>query len=46
MYLRNLNNAFAVAADQEYHTTIGAIAVIVLLAQKLPPNPRLKGCSI
>jgi signal transduction histidine kinase len=39
LYQRNLNNAFAAAADQEYRTPIGAIAEAALLAQQLPPNP-------
>jgi hypothetical protein len=32
MYQRNLNNAFAAAADREYGTLIGAIAEAALLA--------------
>jgi hypothetical protein len=39
MYQRNLNNAFAAAADREYRTLIGAIAEAALLAQQLPSNP-------
>jgi hypothetical protein len=39
MYQRNLNNAFAAAADREYRTSIGAIAEVALLAQQLSPNP-------
>jgi hypothetical protein len=46
MYQRNLNNTFAVAADREYRTPIGAIAEAALLAQQLSPNPRYKGCNI
>jgi hypothetical protein len=46
MHQRNLNNAFAAAADREYRTPIGTIAEAALLAQQLPPNPRYKGCSI
>jgi hypothetical protein len=41
MYQRDLNNTFAVVADQEYRTPIGAIAEVVLLAQQLPPNPQI-----
>jgi hypothetical protein len=33
MYQRNLNNAFAAAADREYRTPIGAVAELALLAQ-------------
>jgi hypothetical protein len=39
MHQRNLNNAFAAAADQEYRTPIGGIVEAALLAQQLPPNP-------
>jgi hypothetical protein len=39
MHQRNLNNAFAAAADREYRTPICAIAEATLLAQQLPPNP-------
>jgi hypothetical protein len=42
MYQRNLNNAFAIAAAQEYRTLIGAIAEAALLAQQLPPNPQIQ----
>jgi hypothetical protein len=42
MHQRNLNNAFAAAADQEYHTPIGAIVEAALLAQQLPPNPHIQ----
>jgi hypothetical protein len=42
MYQRDLNNTFAVVADQEYRTPIGAIAEVVLLAQQLPPNPQIE----
>jgi hypothetical protein len=35
---RDLSNAFAVVADREYRTPIGAIAEAALLAQQLPPN--------
>jgi signal transduction histidine kinase len=42
MYLRNLKNAFAAAADREYRTPIGAIAEAALLVQQLPPNPQLQ----
>jgi hypothetical protein len=34
IYQRNLNNAFAAAADWEYRTPIGAIAEAALLAQQ------------
>jgi hypothetical protein len=39
---RDLNNAFAVVANREYHTPIGAIAEAALLAQQLPPNPQIQ----
>jgi hypothetical protein len=42
MYQRNLNNAFATAADREYRTPIGAIAEATLLAQELPSNPQIQ----
>jgi hypothetical protein len=42
MYQRNLNNAFAAAADREYRTLISAIAEATLLAQQLPPNPQIQ----
>jgi hypothetical protein len=42
MYQRNLNKAFAAAEDQEYCTPIGAIAEAALLAQQLPPNPKIQ----
>ncbi|RLM54356.1 hypothetical protein C2845_PM10G12240 [Panicum miliaceum] len=42
MYERNLNNAFAAAADREYHTPIGAISEAALLAQQLPSNPQIQ----
>jgi signal transduction histidine kinase len=41
MHQRNLNNAFAAAADREYRTPIGTIAEAALLAQQLPPNPQI-----
>jgi signal transduction histidine kinase len=40
--LKDLNNAFAVVADHEYRTPIGAIAEAALLAQQLPPNPQIQ----
>jgi hypothetical protein len=42
MYQRDLNNAFAAVADREYHTPIGTIAEVALLAQQLPPNPQIQ----
>jgi hypothetical protein len=42
MYQRNLNNTFAVAADGEHRTPIGAIVEAALLAQQLPPNPQIQ----
>jgi hypothetical protein len=42
MYQRSLNNTFAVAADREYRTPIGAIAEVALLAQQLPTNPQIQ----
>jgi hypothetical protein len=42
MYQRNLNNAFAVAVDEEYRTLIGAIAEAALLVQQLPSNPQIQ----
>jgi hypothetical protein len=42
MHRRNLNNAFAAAADREYRTQIGTIAEVVLQAQQLPPNPQIQ----
>jgi hypothetical protein len=36
MYQRDLNNAFATVADQEYR------AQAALLAQQLPPNPQIQ----
>jgi hypothetical protein len=39
---RDLNNAFAVVADCEYCTPIGAIVEAALLAQQLPPNPQIQ----
>jgi hypothetical protein len=41
-YDRNLNNALAAAEDQEYCTSIGAIAEAALLAQHLLPNPQVQ----
>jgi hypothetical protein len=41
MYQRNLNNAFATAADREFRTLIGAITEAALLAQQLPLNPQI-----
>jgi hypothetical protein len=42
MYQRDVNNAFAAVEDQEYHTLIGIIAEVALLAQQLPPNPQIQ----
>jgi hypothetical protein len=42
MYQRDLNNAFAAFADREYCTPIGAISEAALLAQQLPPNPKIQ----
>jgi hypothetical protein len=39
MHQRDLNNAFAAAADQEYRIPIGTIAEAALLTQQLPHNP-------
>jgi hypothetical protein len=46
IYQRNLNNTFAAAAEQEYHTPIGAIAEAALLGQQLPPNLQIQSCNI
>jgi hypothetical protein len=42
LYRKNLNNAFAAAEDQEYHTPIDTIKEAVLLVQQLPPNPQVQ----
>jgi hypothetical protein len=42
LYQKNLNNTFASAEDWEYRTPIGVIAEAVLLAQQLPPNPKIQ----
>jgi hypothetical protein len=39
---RGLNNAFAAVADRQYRTPIGAIVEAALLAQQLPPNPKIQ----
>jgi hypothetical protein len=42
---RDLNNAFAAAADREYRMPIGDIAEAALLAQQLHPILGFKGCN-